>query len=123
MEKKAAPVQSFKEATWRRQVVYDKWGRRSWQSPKSLTSSLSWRHITRVAEVFMETCTSGQSLPRNLRVRFPKALRRAHPLGTRFLSYAKLSDKEGGNEFVHTNHAWDVQVLGPPPAGDDLKYK
>jgi hypothetical protein len=65
---------------------------------------------------------AGQALPRNLRVRFPKALRRAHPLGTRFLCYAKLSDKEGGNEFVHTNHAWDVQVLGPPPAGEDMKY-
>jgi hypothetical protein len=64
----------------------------------------------------------GQALPKNLRVRFPKALRRAHPLGTRFLVYAKLTDKEGGNDFVHTNHAWDVQVLGPPPAGDDLKY-
>jgi hypothetical protein len=56
-------------------------------------------------------------------VRFPKALRRQHPLGTRFLVYAKLTDKEGGNDFVHTNHAWDVQVLGPPPAGDDMKYK
>jgi hypothetical protein len=64
----------------------------------------------------------GQALPKNLRVRFPKALRRAHPLGTRFLVYAKLTDKEGGNDFVHTNHTWDVQVLGSPPAGDDLKY-
>jgi hypothetical protein len=66
---------------------------------------------------------AGQSLPRNLRVRFQKSLRRTHPLGTRFLCYAKLSNKDGGNEFVHTNHAWDVQVLGLPPAGDDLKYK
>jgi hypothetical protein len=48
-----------------------------------------------------------------LRVRFPKALRRAHELGTHFLVYAKVTDKEGGNEFVHTNHAWDVEVLGP----------
>ncbi|MGC2780586.1 MAG: hypothetical protein WA418_33615 [Bradyrhizobium sp.] len=66
---------------------------------------------------------AGQALPSNLRVRFPKSLRCAHPLHTRFLVYAKLTDKEGGNEFVHTNHAWDVQVLGPPPAGDDLRYK
>lgn len=65
---------------------------------------------------------AGQSISSNLRVRFPKALRRAHPRGTRFLVYAKLTDKEGGNDFVHTNHAWDVQVLGPPPAGDGLKY-
>ena len=65
----------------------------------------------------------GQDLPSNLRVRFPKHLRRSHPLGTRFLAYAKLTDKEGGNDFVHTNHAWDVEVLGPAPAGDELKYR
>jgi hypothetical protein len=66
---------------------------------------------------------SGQALPPDLRVRFRKALRRAHPLGTRFLVYAKLTDKDGGSDFVHTHHSWDVQVLGLAPAGDDLKYK
>jgi hypothetical protein len=25
-----------------------------------------------------------------------------------------VTDREGGNEFVHTNHAWDVDVLGKP---------
>jgi hypothetical protein len=44
----------------------------------------------------------------------PKALRRAHPKGTRFFVYAKLTDREDGSEFVHTNHAWDVEVLGTP---------
>ena len=57
---------------------------------------------------------AGQQLPQSLRVRFPKALRFAHDLGTHFLVYAKLSDKEGGNDFAHTNHAWDVEVLGKP---------
>jgi len=64
---------------------------------------------------------AGQQVPRSLRVRFPKALRRAHPIGTRFRVYAKLTDRDGGGEFVHTNHAWDVEVLGPPPAGDKSK--
>jgi hypothetical protein len=32
-----------------------------------------------------------------------------------FWSTPKRMDKDGGNDFVHTNHAWDVQVLGPPP--------
>jgi hypothetical protein len=49
-----------------------------------------------------------------LRVRFPKSLRRAYPIGTLFRVYAKLTDREGGGEFVHTNHAWDVEVLVPP---------
>jgi hypothetical protein len=35
-------------------------------------------------------------------------------MGTRFRVYAKVTEKEGGNEFVHTNHMWDVEVLGLP---------
>ncbi len=57
---------------------------------------------------------AGQQVSQNLRVRFPKALRRSHPIGTHFLVYAKLTDREGGGDFVHTNHAWDVEVLGKP---------
>ena len=57
---------------------------------------------------------AGQGIPQSLRVRFPKSLRSAHPIGTRFRVYAKLTDREGGGEFVHTNHAWDVEVLVPP---------
>ncbi len=55
---------------------------------------------------------AGQPVPQNLRVRFPKALRIAHPIGTRFRVYAKVTDRDGGSDFVHTNHAWDVEVLG-----------
>jgi hypothetical protein len=56
---------------------------------------------------------AGQGIPQRLRVRFPKSLRSAYPIGTRFRVYAKLTDREGGGEFVHTNHAWDVEVLVP----------
>lgn len=57
---------------------------------------------------------AGQQVSQDLRVRFPKALRHVHPIGTHFRVYAKLTDKEGGSNFVHTNHAWDVEVLGLP---------
>lgn len=57
---------------------------------------------------------AGQQIPQDLRVRFPRALRSAHPVGTRFRVYAKLTDREGGGNFAHTNHAWDVEVLGRP---------
>jgi hypothetical protein len=55
-------------------------------------------------------CVDGQ-FPRSLHVRFPRAVRFAHPVGTRFRVLAKLSDKEGGNQFLHTNHAWPYTVL------------
>lgn len=64
----------------------------------------------------------GEQLPQSLRVRFPKALRFAHPLGMHFLVYAKLSDRNGGNEFVHTNHAWDVVELGMPGTYNRSEY-
>ena len=52
---------------------------------------------------------------------FPQTPTRALPQSAQILlirwgqiSYAKLTNKEGGNDFVHTNHAWDVEVLGMP---------
>lgn len=61
---------------------------------------------------------AGQGISKSLRVRFPKALRRAYDRGMHFLVYAKLTDKDGGNDFVHTNHAWDVEPLGMPGTYD-----
>ena len=54
---------------------------------------------------------AGQPFSQSLRVRFPRAVRKAHPVPTRFLVAAKLSNREGGNEFIHTNHAWGFHVL------------
>jgi hypothetical protein len=45
---------------------------------------------------------------------FPRAIRKANPVPSRFLVLAKLSDMDGGSEFIHTNHAW-----GLPQALDD----
>ena len=38
-------------------------------------------------------------------------MRRNYPVGTRFRIYAKLTDKEGDNVFLHTHHNWDYDVL------------
>jgi hypothetical protein len=56
-------------------------------------------------------CVKGQEFPPSFRVRFPKAPRYAHPVGTRFKIYAKLTDKEGSAPFLHSNHAWPFTVL------------
>jgi hypothetical protein len=52
-----------------------------------------------------------QQFPQSLHVRCPKAMRHAHPIGTRFRIYAKLTDKEGSRPFLHTHHNWDYEVL------------
>ena len=54
---------------------------------------------------------AGQAFPQHLRVRFPRAIRKANPVPSRFLVLAKLSDMDGGNEFIHTNHAWGYRKL------------
>jgi hypothetical protein len=56
-------------------------------------------------------CIDGQ-FPPGLHVRFPRAVRYAYSVGTRFRIYAKLTDREGGKPFLHSNHAWDYEVLG-----------
>jgi hypothetical protein len=53
----------------------------------------------------------GEQFPQTMHVRFPRKVRHAHPIGTRFRVYAKLTDKDGGNPFLHTNHAWDYEIL------------
>jgi len=52
-----------------------------------------------------------EQFPQSLRVRFPRKVRYAYPVGTRFRVRAKLTDREGGSTFLHTNHAWPFEVL------------
>jgi hypothetical protein len=56
-------------------------------------------------------CIESQRFPSTLRVRFPRKIRFGHPIGTKFRVLGKLSDKDGSNPFIHTNHAWGCEVL------------
>lgn len=53
----------------------------------------------------------GQGYPAGTRVRCSKAMRYGHPLGTRFLIYAKATDRQGGREFLSSHHSWDYKVV------------
>jgi hypothetical protein len=53
----------------------------------------------------------GQGYPTNLHVRCPKALSCNYPVGTRFRITAKLTDRKGGGEFLHSHHNWPYEVL------------
>ncbi len=53
----------------------------------------------------------GQGYPKGTRVRCSKAMRFAHPIGTRFLIYAKATDREGGRGFLSSHHSWDYEVV------------
>lgn len=54
---------------------------------------------------------TGQGYAEGTRVRCSKAMRYAHPLGTKFLIYAKATDREGGRDFLSSHHSWDYEVV------------
>jgi hypothetical protein len=57
---------------------------------------------------------AGQGYPNGIQVECAKSLSRAFPVGTRFKIRAKLTDKEGGGEFLYSNFGWKPVVLGKP---------
>jgi hypothetical protein len=55
---------------------------------------------------------AGQTYPRTMRVECSKTLSQEHPVGTRFRIRAKLTDREGGGEFLYSSWRWPVVILG-----------
>lgn len=56
----------------------------------------------------------GGPYPTNLHVECSKKMSREHPVGTRFRIWAKLTDREGGGEFLYTSWRWDYEVISQP---------
>lgn len=54
---------------------------------------------------------NGQGYPRNMHVECSKELSRDYPVGTRFRIKAKLTDREGGGEFLYSSYRWAYEVL------------
>jgi len=54
---------------------------------------------------------SGQQFATTLRVRCSKGLTKNYPEGTRFWILAKLTDREGGSEFLSSHHSWAYEVI------------
>lgn len=47
-----------------------------------------------------------------MHVECSKALSKNYPPGTRFRLKAKLTDREGGGQYLYSYHGWHVDVLG-----------
>jgi len=48
----------------------------------------------------------------SLHVECSKKLSRDYPVGTKFQIKAKLTDREGGGEFLYSYYRWPFKVLG-----------
>lgn len=53
----------------------------------------------------------GQGLPEALHVECSKKLSRNYPAGTKFKIQAKLTDREGGGEYIYSYHGWAYEVM------------
>lgn len=61
-------------------------------------------------KVHIRPC-AGQGYPANMHVECSKDLSRKYPLGTRFRIRAKLTDREGGGEFLYSYFGWKYLVI------------
>ena len=52
----------------------------------------------------------GEKHPASMDVRFPRKTREKYAEGTKFRIYAKLTDKQGGKDFLSTHHSWPFEV-------------
>jgi hypothetical protein len=57
---------------------------------------------------------AGQGFPTELRVRCNKNLSIDYPVGTRFEIKAKLTNREGGRDFIHSDYRWPFAVIQKP---------
>lgn len=53
----------------------------------------------------------GQAFLPSLSVECAKRLTRDYPVGTRFKIRAKLTDREGGGQYLYSYFGWPVEVL------------
>lgn len=64
-------------------------------------------------KVHIRPC-AGQGYPADLHVECSKDLSRNYPVGTRFRIRAKLTDRQGGSDFLYSYFRWKYEVLGGP---------
>lgn len=53
----------------------------------------------------------GYKYPSTLQVECSKKLSRDYPVGTKFLLQAKLTDREGGGEYIYSSYRWKFEVV------------
>ena len=53
----------------------------------------------------------GQPYPTDWDVECSRAMRKDHPVGTKFRIYAKETNREGGKPFLYTHFSWPYEVV------------
>lgn len=53
----------------------------------------------------------GQPYPTDWDVECSRAMRKEHPVGTKFEIFAKETNREGGKPFLYSHHSWPYRVI------------
>lgn len=56
----------------------------------------------------------GGHYPPSIHVECSKSLSKNYPVGTRFKIKAKLTDREGGGEYLYSHYSWNYEVVQKP---------
>jgi hypothetical protein len=54
---------------------------------------------------------AGGKYPSTLAVECSKKLSRDYPVGTKFMLQAKITDREGGGEYLYSSYRWEYEVV------------
>jgi len=54
---------------------------------------------------------SGYKYPTSLQVECSKKLSHDYPIGTKFMLQAKLTNREGGGEYLYSSYRWGFEVI------------
>jgi hypothetical protein len=58
-----------------------------------------------------------------MKVECSSKMRYAHPVGTKFIVYAKVTDREGGTPFLYTSWQWGYRTVSDAEAKEFLKAR
>jgi hypothetical protein len=56
-----------------------------------------------------------QMFPQSLQVECSKKLSQNYPVGTRFRLKVRLTDRDGGGEYLYSFPGWPARILPPTP--------
>lgn len=60
----------------------------------------------------------GQGLDTSMNVECSSKMRKAHPVGTKFLLQAKVTDREGGSPFLYAHYNTPYRVVSDEEANE-----
>lgn len=65
-------------------------------------------------EIYIRPMPGQAGLPTTLKVECSKDLSRKYPVGTQFELTAKLTDRDGGGEYLYSYFRWAYKVVSTP---------